>query len=272
MFNRRHQVHADEGERPFWISYADMMTASMTLFLVMMAAFIAVNTKNLNNYSEDQKKAQERQTKINEVMAKIAEKLKKDPVAEQYQVVVNTKSEPPSIDMGGICEFKQSDYSLSADQLTKLRKVVKNDVVDVISEVDSATQWVKSVDVVGFASSEGSYLTNLGISQARSAFMVCSLLEKPAGGMAKEKKNFRNFVRSKFQVAAFSENNLVQTNKNATKAQQQQSRMKSRRAELRIVFHSVKDMEELTRHGVKQANTIDNDLGACKDVWAVFRK
>ena len=26
----------DDGERPFWISYADLMTALMTLFLVVM--------------------------------------------------------------------------------------------------------------------------------------------------------------------------------------------------------------------------------------------
>ena len=27
----------DEGEKPFWISFADLMTALMTLFLVVMA-------------------------------------------------------------------------------------------------------------------------------------------------------------------------------------------------------------------------------------------
>lgn len=270
MFNRRHQVHADEGERPFWISYADMMTASMTLFLVMMAAFIAINTKNLNNYTSDQKKAQARQVKINEIMAKIAEKLKKEPFTEKYQVQVNV--EPPSIDMGGICEFKQSDYSLRENQLKMLRQIVNNDVVDVISSIDSATQWVKSVDVVGFASSEGSYLTNLGMSQARSAFMVCSLLEKPAGKQGQEKAKFRTFVRSKFQVAAFSENNLVQTGNNLSDSKKRQNRIKSRRAELRIIFHSVAEMEELNKQGDQQPNRLDDDLGACKDVWAVFRK
>ncbi len=270
MFNRRHQVHADEGERPFWISYADMMTASMTLFLVMMAAFIAINTKNLNEYSSTLKAEKERKDAIANIMEKIEEKLKKEPFTNKYQIRVT--AEPPTIDMGRVCEFKQSDYSLTEDQLIKLRQVVNNDVVDVISNIDSATLWVKSVDVVGFASSEGSYLTNLGISQARSAFMVCSLLEKPAGNAATEKAKFRNFVRSKFQVAAFSENNLVQINKNATVAQRQQNRIKSRRAELRIIFRSVKEMEELKKYGEKQSNTYDNDLGACKDVWAAFRK
>jgi len=270
MFNRRHQVHADEGERPVWISYADMMTASMTLFLVMMAAFIAINTKNLNDYSSTIKAEKARKDAIEEIMSKIDKKLSNESFSKQYQVQVNREN--TSIDMGRICEFRQSDYTLTQDQLRKLRYVVNYDVVEVISNIDSAKQWVKSVDVVGFASSEGSYLTNLGISQARSAFMVCSLLEKPAGDIAQEKAKFRNFVRSKFQVAAFSENNLVQTNKSATGAQQRQNRVKSRRAELRIIFHSVAEMEDIKKRGERQLNTLDNDLGACKDVWAVFRK
>jgi outer membrane protein OmpA-like peptidoglycan-associated protein len=270
MFNRRHQVHADEGERPFWISYADMMTASMTLFLVMMAAFIAINTKNLKDYSSTLKAEKARKDAIEEIMAKIDDKLSHEAFSKQDQVQVNREN--TSIDMGRICEFRQSDYTLTQQQLSKLRYVVNNDVVDVISNIQSAKQWVKSVDVVGFASSEGSYLTNLGISQARSAFMVCSLLEKPAGDAAQEKAKFRNFVRSKFQVAAFSENNLVQTNKNSTVAQRQQNRVKSRRAELRIIFHSVAEMEDIKKRGERQSNSPDDDLGACKDVWAVFRK
>lgn len=267
MFNRRHQVHADEGERPFWISYADMMTASMTLFLVMMAAFIAINTKNLKEYSSTLKAEKDRKDAIEEIMAEIDKKLSKESFSVKDQVKVNREN--TSIDMGKICEFRQSDYTLKPEQLSKLRYVVNYDVVEVISNIESARQWVKSVDVVGFASSEGSYLTNLGISQARSAFMVCSLLEKPAGDAAQEKAQFRNFVRSKFQVAAFSENNLVQTNKNSTDAQ---NRVKSRRAELRIIFHSVAEMEDIKNRGARQSNSQDNDLGACKDVWAVFRK
>ena len=270
MFNRRHQVQPDEGERPFWISYADMMTASMTLFLVMMAAFIAINTKNLKEYSSTIKAEKDRKAAIEKIMAKIDDKLSSESFSKQDQVQVNREN--TSIDMGRICEFRQSDYTLMPDQLKKLRYVVSYDVVEVISNIESAKQWVKSVDVVGFASSEGSYLTNLGISQARSGFMVCSLLEKPAGDTAQEKAKFRNFVRSKFQVAAFSENNLVQTNKRATVAQRIQNRVKSRRAELRIIFRSVKEMEELNKQGEKQPYSLDNDLGACKDVWAVFRK
>lgn len=38
---------SEEGERPFWISYADLMTALMILFLVVMVASIVSLTSTL---------------------------------------------------------------------------------------------------------------------------------------------------------------------------------------------------------------------------------
>ena len=42
MFNRAYKKPKpkDEAEKPFWISYSDLMTACMTLFLVVMAVTI----------------------------------------------------------------------------------------------------------------------------------------------------------------------------------------------------------------------------------------
>ena len=36
-----HRITRDEGERPFWISYADLMTALMVLFLVVMVTTLS---------------------------------------------------------------------------------------------------------------------------------------------------------------------------------------------------------------------------------------
>ena len=33
----------DEAEKPFWISFADLMTALMVLFLVVMGVFVALD-------------------------------------------------------------------------------------------------------------------------------------------------------------------------------------------------------------------------------------
>ena len=51
MFNRivLKRGNKSDGEMPFWISYADLMTACMTLFLVVMAvSIIAIKKKNEN--------------------------------------------------------------------------------------------------------------------------------------------------------------------------------------------------------------------------------
>lgn len=47
----------DEAEKPFWISYADLMTSLAILFLVVMVAFIAALTIASSNLAETQKKA-----------------------------------------------------------------------------------------------------------------------------------------------------------------------------------------------------------------------
>ena len=51
MFGFRIQSRArprDEAEKPFWISYADLMTALMVLFLVVMAVAMLAVTKTLS--------------------------------------------------------------------------------------------------------------------------------------------------------------------------------------------------------------------------------
>ncbi|MCD4242665.1 hypothetical protein KX462_29490, partial [Escherichia coli] len=38
---------SDEAEKPFWISYADLMTAMMVLFLVVMVASLSSVTQRI---------------------------------------------------------------------------------------------------------------------------------------------------------------------------------------------------------------------------------
>lgn len=273
MFRRAQTHAADEGERPFWISYADMMTACMTLFLVIMAAFLAVNAKSLEEKLKADRMINDRRLAIENVMGRIRGRVEKMPGVAQDEVQVRVDNQ--TIDMGKVCQFNQGQYMLTAAQQAKLRKYVQESVVAEYLEKSNDRRWIKSVDVVGFASREGTYLTNLGISQARSAFMVCSLLELPAGSRPEEKELFRNIVRTKFQVAAFSENNLIGTAKAANANDAQQQRMKSRRAELRVVFFSVEEMRDREKRGVADNADFDdkdNDgLGGCVDVWRVVQ-
>ena len=62
MFGNRYSNTSrskDEGEKPFWISFADLMTALMTLFLVVMAVSLMIVTKKINEatQAEDQRNA-----------------------------------------------------------------------------------------------------------------------------------------------------------------------------------------------------------------------
>ena len=57
MFNRIviKQGNKSEGEMPFWISFADLMTACMTLFLVVMAVTILSLQKKYDSQITEEK-------------------------------------------------------------------------------------------------------------------------------------------------------------------------------------------------------------------------
>ena len=49
---RPHKPHRDEAEKPFWISFSDLMTALMVLFLVAMAVALMSLTQGLRQTEE----------------------------------------------------------------------------------------------------------------------------------------------------------------------------------------------------------------------------
>lgn len=58
MFNRvfnGRQRRSDEAEKPFWISYADLMTAMMVLFLVVMVASLSSVTQRIQQAEAGEK-------------------------------------------------------------------------------------------------------------------------------------------------------------------------------------------------------------------------
>src|SRR6476646_7255447 len=58
MFSTRTMQPArakDEAEKPFWISFADLMSALMVLFLVVMSAALLSVTKKITQVEQDEK-------------------------------------------------------------------------------------------------------------------------------------------------------------------------------------------------------------------------
>ena len=55
----RRKAGKDEAEKPFWISFSDLMTALMVLFLVAMAVALIAVTHGLTTIGQEAKKRDE---------------------------------------------------------------------------------------------------------------------------------------------------------------------------------------------------------------------
>ena len=106
QLNRRRKAKED-AEKPFWISYSDLMTACMTLFLVVMAVEIVSLEKQFGT--------QEAKVR-NELIQTCYEELNTE--AKKSFPIVNleyAKSESVSIDLGAIVNFVKRDFRISSE-------------------------------------------------------------------------------------------------------------------------------------------------------------
>jgi len=93
-----------EGESPFWISFSDLMTALMALFLMVMAVTLISVTKDVT--SAEERKIQ-REKDIKELMSTIREETRDFPE-------VKVDESTYRIDLGDICSFRQRPVGHSA--------------------------------------------------------------------------------------------------------------------------------------------------------------
>ncbi|MGO4811051.1 flagellar motor protein MotB [Cupriavidus sp. 2MCAB6] len=203
-----------EGESPFWISFSDLMTALMTLFLVVMAVTLVAVTKNLT--AEEEAKIQ-REKDIRGVMAQI----KRD----SAQKNVNVDESTYRIDLGDVVRFESGDYSIKPDAARFLR-----DYIPVLLNAKSTPEgqrWMRRVVVEGFTDQDGTYLYNLGLSLNRSRSVVCMLFARPATGERILTASQLRQVQDLFLVGGYSFNSI------------RQDKAASRRVELKIEFWGV---------------------------------
>ncbi|REE87246.1 flagellar motor protein MotB [Cupriavidus plantarum] len=159
----------DEGEKPFWISFSDLMTALMVLFLVSMAvALIAITQKQkvIDDTIELRKKT------IAQCLTEV-EDVTKRPEFKGVTVHGN------SIDFGTVVLFADQRHSFEkpADE-----RFIRSFVPEVlkVARAKSCETWLKRVVVEGFASRTGNYLYNLNLSYLRSQRVLCALLNTQA--------------------------------------------------------------------------------------------
>ena len=223
----------DEGEKPFWISFADLMTALMVLFLLVMSVALLAVTRTI---SEREKLEQQRDQEIQKLLDRIEQ-------AARRQPGIHVDRNRAVIDFGDRARFDTSSHILNPEQAELLRAFVPE--VLAIARDKGGQRWLKRIVVEGFTDSRGSYLYNLNLSLQRSQRVLCALMAPPAPNERPMQRAELEEIRRLFLVGGYSSNSA------------KQSLDASRRIELRLEFFGVEEP-------VKQAPApYEGDFGLC---------
>lgn len=207
----------DEAEKPFWISFADLMTALMVLFLLVMSVALLAVTKTVSE-AEQRKAARERD------ITQLLEQVKK---ATDEFPGVSVDMDRGVIDFGDRARFDTGSSRLTPEQAKLQRAFVPK--VLAIARDDLGKKWLKRIVVEGFADQRDTYLRNLNLSLQRSERLLCVLLAKPAPDEQAMTAGELEQIRDLFLVGGYSFN--------SAKA----SFDESRRIELRLEFYGVEE-------------------------------
>jgi outer membrane protein OmpA-like peptidoglycan-associated protein len=207
--------HRDEAEKPFWISFSDLMTALMVLFLVAMAVALMNVTQGLRKMDEGRAQRDSAISSCLEGIRQITEK-------GQYPGV---KLRGPTLELGALAEFPKDSNELEAQRAGYLRSFVPQMLE--IARTPECQNWLKRFVLEGYASPEGSYLYNLNLSLERSQRVLCVLLDNKAPDAVNLED--RQAIRELFFVGGSSFNSAILNQPE-----------KSRRVELRLEFKELR--------------------------------
>lgn len=189
----RRRAGKEEAEKPFWISFSDLMTALMVLFLVAMAVALIAVTHGLATINKDKV---ERDKTIQSCIADV-DALTKEAEFKGVSVRGN------SIDFGTLVLFGNDRHTFeSPGHEHFVRKFVPR-VLD-LARSEKCDKWLKRVVVEGFASQTGDYLYNLNLSYFRSQRVLCVLLDSKATDSISPKD--RKLIQTLFLVGGSSFN------------------------------------------------------------------
>lgn len=222
MFGLRIQARAaprEEAEKPFWISYADLMTALMVLFLVVMAVALLAVTKTV---TQREKEEEQRRTDIQKLLDRFEE------VAGQERFKgITIDRNRHIVDFGSRAQFPFAKSTLTADQQKLLRAFVPAILAKANDEL--GRRVLKEIVVDGFTDKKGSYLSNLDLSLQRSQRVLCALFARPASDELAMTSDQLEQVRALFVVGGYSFNAQRETDD------------ESRRVEMRLQFLGVRE-------------------------------
>jgi outer membrane protein OmpA-like peptidoglycan-associated protein len=233
MMSTRHVARSrnrDEAEKPFWISFADLMTALMVLFLVVMGVALLAVTKTV---TEQERKDQVHQQSIKTLLDQFE-------AAASKHDGIRVDRDRQVIDFGARAQFAFGKWDLNSEQAEVLRRFVP-DILE-IADGEVGRSVLKRVVVEGYTDKAGSYLSNLNLSLKRSQNVLCSLFE--GSGESRLTNEQKSQVRALFFIGGYSFNAAKDT------AEQ------SRRVEMRLEFLGVDEKRQLPAVSV-------NDFGSC---------
>jgi outer membrane protein OmpA-like peptidoglycan-associated protein len=268
----------DEAEKPFWISFADLMTALMVLFLVSLSVALVraqdetakakqaqeeLATAKAELERREKERDTRREQRTSEVKAFLDEVEK---IVRRHEGVVLDR-ERHVINFGPRAQFAFASHELRLEQANALRQLVPELLRSIRIEIDSGRNWLKRIVAEGFTDDAGTYLYNLNLSLQRSQRVLCVLLahdgplpppvarsSAPAIPPASLQSTFaelapiseqdEQLIRSLFLVGGYSSNS------------QRSSRDESRRIELRIEFFQVDDLRT-------PPQPVQGDVGKC---------
>ena len=219
IFLKRGGKH--EGESPFWISFSDLMSALMVLFLVVMAVTLVAVTQSIDAAT---RATIERAAAISKVMSMIAAAISKvmsmianDPKSRG----VGIDQQNYRIDLGKEVRFDSGSYTISVPAGQFLRSYIP--VLLKAKDTPEGQRWMRSVVVEGFTDEDGTYLYNLQLSLDRSRSVVCSLFQSTSSDDALNSEQLRK-VQELFLVGGYSFNSI------------KKDKAESRRVEFKVDF------------------------------------
>ena len=210
-----------EAEKPFWISYADLMTAVMTLFLVTMAVtLIAITREVQRELSADEVRADE--------IMKVCSKIKSD-LDRKPEHLRQLREQPDRFGDAG--RFGHNDYHLPPQSGETLARLVPA-VLDAANS-ELGQKWLKQVLIEGYTDTVGSYLFNLHLSLNRSEWVMCQLVDPQKNRSLSLSPPQIAQVRELFLAGGVSFNNARESNE------------ESRRVEMRLQFYGRGEKEKM---------------------------
>lgn len=223
----------DEAEKPFWISFADLMSALMVLFLVVMSVSMLSVTKRLS----EKEREQERLDKdIEKILAEFQQSIVSFP-----GITVNNSRRV--IDFGSRARFDFNSSSLTPQQTRLLREFTPEILVRANSEL--GRRILKRIVIEGFTDKRGTYLSNLNLSLQRSQRVLCSLFDRPEPSERPLTQDELEQIRALFLVGGYSFNAAKDTPE------------ESRRVEMRLEFLGVGESRDST------GSLLKGNLGSC---------